>query len=149
MATIRKRKTAEAATLPPGPPSLNGRLLARFAGHCFSFVATYLLIVALNGEGWVTLIVAIAIEFVMYRGKALLWERSRSDLWGLVCLGLDTTTNAGGLWPAMLRLKETTTWTMWATAFNLSPEVRALPALVISLVVGFLLAVLPFTLGDE
>lgn len=104
---------------------------------------------ALLGDNIISLLVGVLVELILYKGKALLWESSQRDIWGLACLLLDTVTNAGGMWPNMMRLNNTNVWRMIAEAFALGGEVRALPALILAMVAGFLLAVAPFALEDD
>jgi len=47
------------------------------------------------------------------------------------------------LYPYMSRLDKTPTWTMLVTSFQLDGELRAVPALVLALLIGFLLSAAP------
>lgn len=148
MATIRRRK-AEDGTLTLRGPS--ARQLARWTLHVLSAYATYLFVAGIAPEGangYVTLATGLLLELVLYKSKALLWERG-SDMWGLSCLVFDGLTNAGGIWPALLRLDNTSMWRMWVVSFGLGDGMHELPALVLALVMGFLLAIAPHAMRDE
>lgn len=56
---------------------------------------------------------------------------------------LDTLTNAGGIFPMAMRAPETPAAQMIITAFNMSPTISPLAALLLSLIAGFLLAAAP------
>ena len=142
----RIRRETDGTLILTGPTA---RQIARWGAHISSAYATCLLVQVFVGEGLNTLLIGILVELILYKGKALLWEGRRQDAWGLACLVLDTITNAGGLYPSMMRLNDAQVWKMFAEAFTLGDDMRSLPALILALVAGFLLAVAPFALKDD
>lgn len=82
-------------------------------------------------------------------GQALLtvvehpfWGRRRDAVAGVAVIA-DTMINAGGVWPWMSRLDQTPPWRMLAEGLQLAPGLAIVPALVLSLVFGYVLAAAP------
>lgn len=121
---------------------INGRKVAAALTQIGSFVTTYLFVLALGIDGVPGFLVALATEFVLMAAKhnTLL---ARADGIGIVAIVIDTFLNAGGLYPFMQRLDKTPTWSMLVTSLQLQGEVRAVPALVFALLIGFLLSAAP------
>lgn len=121
---------------------INDRKVAAALTQAGSFVTTYLFVLALGIDGVPGFLVALAVEFVLMAAKhnTLL---ARADGIGVVAIVLDSFLNAGGLYPFMQRLDKTPTWGMLVTSLQLRGEVRAVPALVFALLIGFLLSAAP------
>lgn len=122
--------------------TINGRKIAAALTQVGSFVTTYLFVLALGIDGVPGFLAALAVEFVLMAAKhnTLL---ARADGIGVVAIVIDTFLNAGGLYPFMQRLDKTPTWGMLVTSLKLQGEVRAVPAMVFAVVIGFLLSAAP------
>lgn len=121
---------------------IDGRKIAAGLTQAGSFITTYLFIQAIGLEGATAFFVALGVEFLLTAAKHNVFA-GRADALGGIAVGVDMLLNAGGLWPYMLRLDKTPTWSMLQTGLGLDGELRKLPALVLALVFGFLLSAGP------
>lgn len=138
---IRRTRTGQTSTV-----AVNGRKVAALIAHGASFYTTYLFITSLNGENTVSLVIALALELVLHIGKKLFISHGERDVVGISCLGIDTLFNAGGLYPTVLKLGNTSTWQMLAAASSTEATVQMLPGVIIALALGGLLSVAPVLL---
>lgn len=130
------------ATTTPARISLN-RPIAIFLWSV-ACVTTYELIVTLRPDLdlWKLIAAAIAAQVIFtWLEKPVL--RGKPNQVSSAVLLLDTLTNAGGIFPMALRAPETPPAQMLIAAFNLAPTMPPLGALLLSLILGFLLAAAP------
>ncbi len=133
----------------PRGPVINSYKLGAVLAQLGSFVTTYAFFVAVLTDApyHMVLLIAIGTEALLGLGKSLLFNTARQDdAVGWSAIIFDTLLNAGGIWPYSMRIAATPTAVMLSQAFNLQGEMTNLPALVLSLVFGYLLAVLPWRL---
>lgn len=109
-----------------------------------SFATTYLFFVAvMDGAQWYAVLgIALAVEFLLILGKGL---AGRGGV-GAASVFFDMLLNAGGIWPSTRRIAESPPAHMIIEAFQLQPTFGLIPAFVLSLLIGYLLAVLPHRL---
>jgi hypothetical protein len=130
--------------------TINGWKAAAVITQVFSYLATYGFIVALGGNrtDWLSNVgLAAVLEFLLMAGKALIFlvvGKQRSDALGWISVIFDTFLNAGGVWPYVQNGDDTPTWVMLAQSLNMEQTMALIPALIISLVIGFFLSVAPF-----
>jgi len=129
-------------TTSTGTITVSGRKIAAALTQVGSFITTWLFVQALGTTGVTGFVVALIAEFVLMAAKHNTLY-GRGDGIGLIAVAIDTLLNAGGLYPYMSRLDKTPTWTMLVTSFQLDGELRAVPALVLALLIGFLLSAAP------
>jgi hypothetical protein len=126
---------------------LNGYKVAAAAAQVGSFATTWMFISALGVTGLAGFGVALVTEFILLASKTVVLSgESRSDAIGWIAIISDAVLNAGGLWPFILRVDQTPSWKMLVDALTLEGDMRKVPALVITLVIGFVLAVAPHRL---
>jgi hypothetical protein len=118
-----------------------GAILAQFG----SFATTYAFFIAvMDGAQWYVILgIALAVEFLLTLGKSLV---QRGGAVGAASIAFDTLLNAGGIWPSMRRISASPPALMIIEAFKLDPTFGLIPAFVLSLLIGYLLAVLPHRL---
>jgi hypothetical protein len=120
-----------------------------------SFATTYAFIsAAVRGfEPIVLFLIAAGAELLLVLAKGVLFNTNRKDdMVGWVAVVFDTLLNAGGLWPLARNIATTPTAIMLAEALGLKAEIGNIPALILAIVFGYLLAVLPHRLwhaGDD
>lgn len=124
---------------------ISGRQWAGYLAALGSFATTWACIAALSISGWPGFGIALVVEVVLYQAKKLAFQNHKETA-GWAAVLLDTLLNAGGIWPYTSRLNATPTWLMIAQGFQLDSTLGPLAALVISLVLGFVLSVLPHRL---
>lgn len=110
-----------------------------------SFATTYVFFVAvMEGANWYAILgIALAVEFLLTLGKGLV---SRGGAVGPAAIVFDSLLNAGGIWPSSRHIAESPPAQMIVEAFRLQPTFGLIPAFVLSLLIGYLLAVLPHRL---
>lgn len=123
----------------------NGHKIAAILAQIGSFATTYGCILALGITGYTGFFLSVGAEFLLAAGKALVFnsKKDRADAVGWIAIGLDTLLNAGGLWPYAQHLDKTPVWVMLVQSMNLQGELAKLPALIITLALGYLLSVAP------
>lgn len=123
------------------PPTMNGRKMAGWIAALFSYIATLWFVQALGGTGFQSYLIAGGVEFVLFMAKGLVFnDRRNDDFFGWVAIGIDTVLNAGGMWGYILKVDDTPSYKMIAITFNMEPQMAAVWALVLSLVLGYLLS---------
>lgn len=135
MTTVRKT--------PDGALIINGHKIAAILAQLGSWATTYACVVALGVTGYTGFFISIGAEFLLAAGKALVFSGKRNDTVGWIAIGLDTLLNAGGLWPYAQHLDNTPVWVMLVQSMGLDGELRKIPALVITLALGYVLSVAP------
>jgi hypothetical protein len=130
---------------PAEASGFDGRRIVAIMAQFASWYTTWLFVLVLGGDGVIGLGVSVGVEWLLVEGKRLL-ATHRFDRLGLLCLGIDTIFNAGGIWAPIQNMDKTESWKMLVGALNLTPELRQVPALVIALAVGALLSVAPHRL---
>lgn len=140
--SVELRDGERAETTERRPPSINQPLAVII--WVIACVTTWQLVAAMTpGMAWYyqvgigILLQAIftALERPMLRGRP-------NKVSGAV-LAIDTFINAGGAFPYVLRMSATPTVQMVSTALDIAPQVSPIAALLLSLVLGFLLAAAP------
>ena len=126
-------------------PSLNRYHIGAVVAQLGSFATTYAFFIAvMDGAHWGAILgIALAVEFLLTLGKSLV---QRGGAVGAASIAFDTLLNAGGIWPSMRRISESPPALMIVDAFQLQPTFGLIPAFVLSLLIGYLLAVLPHRL---
>lgn len=129
----------------PQTPLPNRYHIGAIIAQLGSFATTYAFFIAvMAGAQWyIILTIAVAVEFLLTLGKSLV---QRGGTVGAVSIAFDTLLNAGGIWPSMRRISESPPALMIVDAFQLKPTFGLIPAFVLSLLIGYLLAVLPHRL---
>lgn len=133
------------------PMQINPRRIAAAMAQLGSFATTYGCIMALGGKGYTGFFLAVAIEFFLMMGKSLVFDSKKSgaDAFGWMAIAADTFLNAGGIWPSIQLLDKAPSWIMLKEGMGLAGDIGSLPALVVALVLGYLLAVAPHRLWRE
>jgi hypothetical protein len=132
------------------PMSINPRKIAAGLAQAGSFATTYGCIIALGGTGYKGFFLAVAIEFFLMMGKSMAFDRkSGNDAFGWLAVAADTFLNAGGIWPMVQTLDKAPSWIMLKEGMGLVGDIGKLPALIIALALGYLLAVAPHRLWRE
>lgn len=124
------------------------RRIAAGVAQVGGWYTTWRFIAAVGGGGIVGLGISIAAEWLLFEFKrTVLSGEDKGDIYGWVAILIDTILNAGGLWAVILNLDNTDSYAMLAKSLEVgSGEMRLLPALVIALGVGYLLAIAPHRL---
>ena len=94
-----------------------------------------------NNADW-TLGASIITQAIMTAGESPLW-RGRGRWWHIVVLGLDSITNVGGFFVYVMRLDQTDSWAAFNQGLGTTGGINPLAALVLSLVLGVLVAATP------
>lgn len=133
------------------PLTINPRKIAAAMAQIGSFATTYGCIMALGGKGYAGFFLAVAIEFFLMMGKSLVFDgkKTGADAFGWVAIVADTFLNAGGIWPAVQTLDKAPSWIMLKEGMGLAGDLGRLPALIVALALGYLLAVAPHRLWRE
>lgn len=133
--------TARAASMKGGA----GSKLVSMASWAVAVYMTeaFFRVLAGGGEfGGSTFLAAILGQAIFTWGESPVW-RGRGKWWNYTVLGLDTVTNVGGLFVYMTRLDQTDSWQAFNTGLGLTGGINPLAALIVSIVVGVLLAATP------
>lgn len=127
------------------PAGLNRYHAGAALAQLGSFATTYAFFIAvMNGATWYAILgIALAVEFLLTLGKGLV---ERGGTIGPASILFDMLLNAGGIWPSSRHIAESPPAQMVVEAFHLQPSFGLVPAFVISLLIGYLLAVLPHRL---
>jgi hypothetical protein len=122
-------------------PKMNGRKLAGYIAAGFSYFTTLWCVQALGGDGFQAWLIAAGLELFLFMTKGLIFNERRSDdLFGWIAVGIDTLLNAGGMWAYVMKIDDTPSYKMIAITFDMQPQMAAVWALVIALVLGYLLS---------
>jgi hypothetical protein len=94
-----------------------------------------------NPADW-TLFAALIFQAIMTAGESPLW-RGKGQWWHMVVLAIDSVTNVGGVFVYITRLDQTDSWVAFNTGLGTTGGLNPLAALVVSLVVGVIIAAAP------
>jgi hypothetical protein len=113
-----------------------------------SLLTTYAFLAAVMHGAALYLVVAVSlvIEFLLTLGKSLLFGKRHDGVIGGVAVAFDTLLNAGGIWPYTRAIAFSPPAVMLTEAFALHDTMGSIPALVIAVVAGYLLAIAPHRL---
>lgn len=130
--------------------AINTYKIAAAIAQVLSFGATYLLAAAIFGQGLSAFGVALAFEFLLMKGKQLIYSGDNpSDPTGWTCIIADTVINGAGMFAGVLQFDQTEVWTMLQTSLELKGDMGGIPALIISLLLGFVLSIAPHSLWRD
>jgi hypothetical protein len=116
-----------------------------------SFAATYAFCASTikGADPLIVFFIAAGVEVILMLGKSVLFNASRADdAVGWASVVIDTVLNAGGLWPLAKNIAGTPSGLMIAEALGLEAKIGLIPALILALLGGYLLAVLPHRLWN-
>jgi hypothetical protein len=129
---------------------INTYKLAAVAAQGGSFWASYLLVAALFGAGLASFGGALLFEFVLMKGKQLLFSgKDKTNSTGWACIVVDTIVNAAGLWTGILNFDDTQVWTMLQQGLGIQGDMAGIPALLVALAAGFILSIAPHSLWRD
>lgn len=136
---------------PPARFPINVYRIGAGIAQAASLLTTYAFFLAVMASADLVLIIAVSacVEFVLFLGKKMLFsarQHQNSRQIAVPSIVLDTLLNAGGIWPYAKNLAMSPPAIMLAEALALRGTIGAVPALILSLVAGYLLAVAPHTL---
>lgn len=142
-----RKSYAARADEPGDEPRVTRRRVAAAAAQLGGWVTTWLFVRAIGLDGLVGLGVSLVLEWVLFEFKsAVLTGEGRADIYGWAAIVVDTLLNAGGIWGLVLGLDNTETYAMVSKSLDLGQKMNMLPAMIIALVLGFVLAVAPHRL---
>ncbi len=143
MSTSRATRKGSTLTIRP-------RKLVALVAQIGSYATTYLFFKAIGMQGWLLLGASLLAEALLLAGKHIVLSgENRADGFGWAAILIDTVLNGGGLWPYLHKADKTPSWTMLAEGLALGKDMHNLPALVLALAFGFLLAVAPHWIWRE
>jgi hypothetical protein len=147
MAPRKGYRSTPAAGDDGGSPQQTRRRIAAVAAAAGGWFTTWLCVEALGIKGIWGILVSCIVEWLLFEFKReVLSGENRGSVGGIVAILADTVLNGGGMWSVVLNLDNTESYTMFAKSLNLGGKMNMLPALVISLILGFVLAVAPHLL---
>jgi hypothetical protein len=130
----------------PRPPRMTANRWAALIVWFGGFLTTWALVYALTADvlkPWAIFVLALVLEAVFTVAKR------KYDVLGIAFIIIDGLINFGGIWGMVNRFDQTPTWKAFAEAKGLDATLRADPALIIGLVLGFGLAIAPKLLWDR
>ena len=89
-----------------------------------------------------TLLAAIVLQAILTAGESPIW-RGRGQWWHIIVLALDSVLNVGGFFVYVMRLDQTDSWAAFNKGLSMTGGLDPLAALIVSLVLGVLLAATP------
>lgn len=130
--------------------SLNSYHLGAAFAQVGSFLTTYLFIAAVMSGATFPLIIGVSlvVEFILALGKSLMFGKRRDGVVGGAAVLFDTLLNAGGIWPYARNIAHSPPALMLMEALALRDTMGSIPALLVALVAGYLLAVAPHRLWN-
>lgn len=139
--TIKSIDLADGVPTKGRSPLTINRVLA-VVGWLVGAAATYLGVQGMSGAPWtIALTFAIVTQLLLTWAERAMWRGKPSGVAALALL-LDVALNAGGVYPYIRRAGETPVGVMLADVFGGS-QVGPWPAIIVSVVVGFLIAAAP------
>ena len=81
-------------------------------------------------------------QAILTAGESPIW-RGRGEWWHIVVLVVDSVTNVGGFFVYITRLDQTDSWAAFNTGLGMTGGLNPLAALIVSLVLGVLIAATP------
>jgi hypothetical protein len=128
-------------------PQSPRRRIAALVAAGGGWFTTWLCVQALGLGGWPGVVVSLVIEWLLFEFKRdVLSGKDPSSPGGIVAIIVDTILNGGGMWSVVLHLDKTESYEMFAKSFELDGKMSMLPALAISLALGYVLAIAPHQL---
>jgi hypothetical protein len=103
---------------------------------------THLFLGVLTDSADWTLGAALILQAILTAGESPLW-RGKGQWWHVVVLAIDSVTNVGGVFVYITRLDQTDSWAAFNQGLGTSGGLNPLAALVVSLVVGVIIAAAP------
>jgi hypothetical protein len=103
---------------------------------------THLFLAALTDGSGATLLIGFLLQLVLTWGERPLWYGRGVWYNGLLLL-VDSIINVGGVYIYMTRLNQTDSWQAFAQGLGLSGDVNPLMALILSTLIGVLMAATP------
>jgi hypothetical protein len=103
---------------------------------------THLFLQVMTDKADWTLFAAFVLQAILTAGESPLWQ-GRGQWWHIVVLAIDSITNVGGFFFYILKLDQTDSWAAFNKGLGTSGGLNPLSALIISLVVGVLVAATP------
>lgn len=88
------------------------------------------------------LVVAFVVQSIFTAAESSIWK-NRGRWYNFVILALDTITNVGGLYVYILQIDKTDSWAAFNAGLGTTGGMNPLAALILSIVVGMLLAATP------
>jgi hypothetical protein len=134
---VRSKELGGAA----GNGQWGGRLIAAMAWAVAVWTTQNFLEVMVPDSGN-ALLVAFIVQAIFTVAESPLWA-GRGRWYHIVVLGIDTITNVGGIYVYILQLDKTDSWAAFNAGLGTSGGMNPLAALLISIVVGVLLAATP------
>lgn len=122
--------------------TMGGRVVS-VASWCVAVWTTTQFLAPLVGEEAGTLVLwAALLQAIMTWGEAPIWA-GRPQWWHIAVLVLDTVTNIGGLFFFVIKIDQTDSWQAFNEGLSISGGINPLAALIVSAVLGVLLAATP------
>jgi hypothetical protein len=118
-----------------------GRVIAGMAWAMAVWTTQNFLEMIIPNQGNALLIAFIA-QAIFTVAESPIWQK-RGQWYNLTILGIDTITNVGGIYAYILQLDKTDSWAAFNAGLGTSGGMNPLSALLISIVVGILLAASP------
>jgi hypothetical protein len=147
----RKNYTASRAVTADEPgdeiPQSPRRRIAALVAAGGGWFTTWLCVQAIGLGGWPGVLVSLVIEWILFEFKRdVLSGKDTSSPGGITAIIIDTVLNGGGMWSVVLHLDNTDSYEMFAKSFELDGKMSMLPALAISLALGYILTIAPHQL---
>jgi hypothetical protein len=136
-------KTYDLPASPPRRPVPSPTKIAAVLAWLGAVYTTYAAVTSLQaGTPWfVALATAAVLQFILTAAERPILH-GRPDLFTGVVLAFDAVVNAGGVYPMLRNVGRTPSAQMVAD-IGVAPDVGALPAILLSLVVGLIIAAAP------
>lgn len=154
------RKAYASRTTETSEPQITRRRIAAVVAAAGGWYTTWLFITAVGIIGIPGFAVAVIVEWLLFEFKReVLADKQQLTVGGVVAIAIDTVMNGGGMWGVVLGLNNTDTYKMLYASMQSQATATAateaitnpssmpmLVYLVISLVLGFILAIAPHKL---
>lgn len=109
---------------------------------CVGTWTTHLFLKVLTQGADYTLAAAIITQAILTAGESPLW-RGKGRWWHIVVLAVDIAMNVGGFFVYVMRLDQTDSWAAFNQGMGTSGGLNPLAGLVVSVVLGALIAAAP------
>jgi hypothetical protein len=103
---------------------------------------THLFLKVMTDSADWTLGAALVLQAIMTAGEGPLW-RGKGQWWHVIVLAVDSVTNVGGFFIYITKLDQTDSWAAFNAGLGTSGGLNPLAALIVSLVIGVLVAATP------
>ena len=127
---------------------LTRRRIAAVLAQLGGWYTTWRFINALGIGDLAGLGISVGVEWSLFEFKQVVLNGTeKGNIYGWVAIIIDMLLNAGGLWAIVLNLDNTDSYKMLVTTLQIGgSEMRLIPALVVALGLGLLLAIAPHQL---